>query len=343
MKTKVETLCYPIIFKPIYKEMIWGGDRLASMFGRNLPTDFGKTRKIGESWDISCRPNEMSIIENGPFAGSTFAEYIAKDRVRILGTRLANCERFPLLVKIIDANDTLSIQVHPDDNFARQKDASDCGKCEMWYILHPPDSGHLIIGLKPGITQKKLAEAYENGTVEDCLNHLPVAAGDVIDIPAGLVHALTKGTIVAEIQQNSDITYRLYDFNRPGLDGNLRPLHVEDALAVSDFEERIPKRTVSAESNSNKNNENELIPLIHNSHFATVKYVLSNSVTEKSNPSTFFIFTCVDGDAIVTTGEFSVELCKGKSVFIPAGTGTYSIAPINGKAILLKSFVPEIS
>jgi mannose-6-phosphate isomerase len=327
---------YPIIFTPIYKEMIWGGKRLAEMFGRKLPSN-----KVGESWDISCRPNEMGVIANGPFAGETFENYINKNKREVLGSRLENCQRFPLLVKIIDANDALSIQVHPNDAQARQKAAADTGKSEMWYVLHPPHDGNLIIGLKPGVTREKLTEAYENGTVENCLNLLPVKTGDIINIPAGLVHALTPGIIVAEVQQNSDITYRLYDYNRLGLDGKPRPLHVQDALNVSDFEEKIPKKAVTGLTI--KKGENELTYLICNPYFAVIKYSVSLPLAEKSNPAAFSIFTCVEGAAVIKTEETKVEIVKGSSVFIPAAMGAYTIVPRKCEnVVLLKSFVPDV-
>ena len=331
-----EVSLYPVKFAPIYKEMVWGGTRLAQMFNRTLPSS-----KVGESWDISCRPGEMGIIENGPYTGESFENYIGKSKAKILGTRLANCEKFPLLVKIIDANDALSIQVHPDDAQARQRGGEDGGKSEMWYVLNPPHDGKLIIGLKPGISREKLAEAYENGTVEDCINYLPVAVGDIINIPAGLVHALTPGIIVAEVQQNSDITYRLYDYNRLGLDGKPRPLHVEDALAVSDFEEKIPKQAVPGLGV--KMGENELTYSICNPYFAIIKYDISVPLMEASNPEAFSIFTCVDGNAEIRTGAMTVEVPTGGSVFIPAGMGEYVITPANGKkVVLIKSFVPDI-
>lgn len=347
---------YPIKFKPIYKEMIWGGTRLATMFGRQLPSD-----KVGETWDISCRPGEMGIIENGPHAGLTFEDYIAQDKTGVLGIHLSTCERFPLLVKIIDANDALSIQVHPGDDYAQQQDLTDTGKNEMWYILNPPDDGYLIIGLKPGVTREKLADAYNNGTVEDCLDRLYVKTGDIVNIPSGLVHALTPGVIVAEVQQNSDVTYRLYDYNRIGLDGKPRTLHVEDALAVSDFEEKIPKSVVNVTGKISvginslpteisahnkcecKNGENKLVNAITNSYFAITKYALFNSITEESDPAVFYIFTCVEGCVTITANAIDVEVNTGQSVFIPAKTGVYTITPMkDNPAVLLRSSVPNL-
>jgi len=324
-------MLYPIIFKPIYKEMIWGGTRLATMFDRNLPSD-----KVGESWDISCRPSEMGIIENGPLAGTTFEDYIAQDKRGILGTRLENCTRFPLLVKIIDANDVLSIQVHPCDEYAKKQGGHDTGKNEMWYVLSPPHDGNLIIGLKPGVTREKLALAFENGMVEACMEYLPVKTGDIIDIPAGLVHALTPGAMVAEVQQNSDITYRIYDYNRIGLDGKPRPLHVKDALAVADFEEMLLKSVTVGKTI--KNGKNELIYAINNPHFTIVKYLLADTIYEESDTQVFSIFTCVEGGATIATDSMSVEVETGRSVFIPASMGKYCITPV-GSAVLLKSSI----
>ena len=313
---------YPILLTPIYKEMVWGGARLNTIFSREIPSD-----KTGESWDISCRPNEMGIIENGMYKGSTFAEYIGLDKTKILGTTLADREDFPLLIKLIDANDALSIQVHP---------GGDNGKSEMWYILKAPHDGQLIIGLKSGTTKEDLAAAYQNGTVMEHLNRLTVKEGDIIDIPAGLVHALTPGVMVAEVQQNSDTTYRLYDYGRLGLDGKPRPLHVQEALDASDFTDSIPKQV--AIGNTIKKGENALTYSICNPYFAIIKYSLATPIEEASNPAAFSIFTCVEGSAVISTPSATVEIPTGRSVFIPAAMGQYTITPTE-KAVLLKSAV----
>jgi len=328
--------------------MLWGGNRLNTLYNRNSPYD-----KTGESWDITCRPSEMGVIENGHAAGQTLADHIAADRTGVLGTRLANAENFPLLVKLIDANDYLSVQVHPNDDYAKAanggQQSSDTGKTEMWYILTPPTDGHIIMGLKPGITAAALRAAYENGTIESCLNRLPVAAGDIVNIPAGLIHALTPGIMVAEVQQNSDITYRIYDYNRVGPDGKPRDLHIEESLAVADFEGKIPT-TITPGLEIKKDNCT-LTYAIACKHFAVIKYDLQGSFTEASDPAAFCIFTCVEGEAeIIATmahprlGEpvSPVSLPVGSSALIPASLGSYTIRPKNSHAILLKSFVPDI-
>jgi len=323
---------YPLSLTPVYKEMLWGGDRLKTMYRRKLPSN-----KTGESWDISCRPGEMGIIKYGIGTGTSLEDYINQDRVGVLGSRLAGTTRFPLLVKLIDANDALSVQVHPGDSYASATNGQDTGKTEMWYILTPPKDGKLIMGLKPGITPEILRRAYEDGTVEDCLNHLPVAAGDIVNIPAGLIHALTPGVMVAEVQQNSDITYRLYDYNRVGPDGKPRELHVDDAIAVTDFEGKIPVATVPGLTI--KKRKCTRVYAIANPHFAVIKYVLAGKVREASNPEAFAVFTCVDGSAAIRSETMLVVMKAGDSVFVPAGVGKYEL---RGQCTLLKSFVPDV-
>jgi len=299
---------YPLLFTPVFKKMIWGS----------------------ESWDITCRRDEMGIIKNGHAAGITFADYIAKDPIGTLGTRIAANGDFPLLVKIIDARDTLSVQVHPDDGYGEES-----GKSEMWYIITPPTGGELIIGLKPGITAQILRDAYENNSVEECLDRLRVKAGDIINIPAGLVHALTPGAKLAEVQQNSDTTYRIYDYNRLSPDGKPRQLHVGDALAVTDFTGKIPKTTVPGLDI--KKDNCIYTYAIANKHFAIIKYELSGKIQETSNPAAFSIFTCVEGEVEI----MGVQLQAEQSVFIPAALGTYTIKP-SKTCTLLKAYTPII-
>ena len=324
---------YPILFHPIYKEMVWGGNRLSSVYHRHIPEGLDPN-KIGESWDISCRPAEMGMIQNGPHQHMAFDAYIDQNRQGVLGTKHAQAKNFPLLIKIIDANDALSIQVHPDDS---RSDGVNSGKSEMWYILTPPTDGRLIIGLKPGTTKAQLKAAYENNTVEDYLHYLPVSAGDIIDIPAGLIHALTPGVMVAEVQQNSDITYRLYDYNRLGLDGQPRPLHVQEALEVSDFENKIPQQ--AAQGAVVVEGANSFEYPIKNAHFEIIKYSLSTPITEVGNKEAFSIFTCVSGRASIQHQADTVGLVAGSSVFLPAAIDEYCIAP-DGDCVLIKS-IPQ--
>jgi mannose-6-phosphate isomerase len=324
-------MLYPVLFKPIYKQMLWGGTRLRTVYSRDVPND-----NTGESWDISCRPGEMGIIENGPDAGLSFADYITRDRKAVMGTRLAEKNgAFPLLVKIIDANNNLSVQVHPDDGYALSMELSDTGKNEMWYIMEAPADGRLIIGLKHGVTRTDLLTAHEKGNVQDCLHHLPVKAGDMVNIPAGLIHAITKGTVIAEIQQNSDITYRLYDYDRIGEDGKPRTLHIRESLDAIDFSGRIPLRTVQGVHEIK--NGNEIIHAIRNKYFSVSQYILRKPLQEAANPEAFLTFTNVAGKCRIISQRYTVDVPLSRSVFIPAGLGTYEI---RGECTLLKTYVP---
>ncbi len=203
---------YPLKLLPVCKEAVWGGDLLKRRFGKACDLE-----KAAESWELTVRPQEQSRIENGACAGMTLGAYLQTDR-------------FPLLVKLIDANDRLSIQVHPDDAYAAQ--FGERGKTEMWVILEAQPGAMLTCGLRAGATVETFAEAVAAGKTEAQLREVPVRPGDVFFLPAGLVHAIGAGILLAEIQQNSDLTYRVYDYNRPGLDGKPRPLHIRQALDV---------------------------------------------------------------------------------------------------------------
>ena len=318
-------MLYPLLFEPIYKEMVWGGSRLNKQFNRKSPYE-----RTGESWDISCRPKEMGVIENGEFSGMAFDEFISQNPIEALGSRIyKDYEKkgFPLLVKIIDANDDLSVQVHPDDDYALAK-GFECGKNEMWYVMDAPEGQSLIIGLKEGTT----AEMLRHDPMSR-LNYLPVKKGDIINIPAGLVHAITNGVMVAEIQQNSDVTFRIYDYKRKGLDGRERALHLEDGAAVSDFNNLHSKKTVSLHTYTE--GDVKISPALKTPYFEVIKYEIDGRYKGRSNPEAFEIFTCTEGSCDIC----GFELMTSRSVFIPAGLGEYIIS---GKATLLKSFVPKL-
>jgi len=310
---------HPLLFTSIIKTMIWGS----------------------ESWDITCRHGEMGVIESVPAAGMRFDDFISQDPPGILGTSVVHAQAkhpdggylFPLLVKIIDARDTLSVQVHPNDTYAKSKGETDSGKSEIWYVLEPPTDRHLILGLKPGVGKDRFADACRDGTIEDCLNRVSVEKGDIIDIPAGLVHALTPGARIAEIQQNSDITYRIYDYGRVGPDGIGRQLHLEDALNVINFDAKAePIRGLSPAS--------EACPVITNEHFNIYKLCPADRMTVTANSKAFHIVTCVSGECRIDYGLGEVILTNERSVFIPANMGGYTIVPTHPHTVLLKS-APE--
>ncbi len=232
-------MLYPLKFKPVYKDYLWGGgNKMSEQFGRTLPGDC-----IAESWDVACHNNGMSTVSNGPLEGLPLEALFAYYRQPpLLGKDCDKYEKFPLLIKIIDAKQRLSLQVHPEDVYANINENGELGKNEMWYVIRAEEGSKLAIGLKDGVSKEMFAKAISDGSLGDHINYMPVSAGDVINIPAGLIHAIGEGIMIAEVQQNSDTTYRVFDWNRVGVDGKPRPpLHVDKALDVIDFDQRISK------------------------------------------------------------------------------------------------------
>jgi mannose-6-phosphate isomerase len=220
-------MIYPLTFAPVFKDYPWGGRNLATRLGRTLPAGI-----VAESWEIAAHPNGASVATNGVFAGKTLPqvmELLGEQLVGQANRQALAARRFPLLVKLLDANQWLSVQVHPDDSYALVHEG-ESGKTEMWIVLHAEPGAELIYGFQRPMTGEEFAQAIRSGRIEELLHRVPMTAGDVIFVPAGAIHALGPGLIVAEIQQNSDTTYRIYDWGRP------RPLHIEKALDVLDFE-----------------------------------------------------------------------------------------------------------
>ena len=303
----------PIKVQPIFKEIIWGGNR--------LKTDYNKVsdlNNIAESWELTVRDDGMNTIVGGEFDGLTMQEYINKNGFGVVTNKCL--DRFPLLIKFIDAEDNLSIQVHPDDAYAMEKSNS-LGKTEMWYIIDAKPGAKLVYGLKPGCTTETLREAIRNGTVEEQLNFVSVKKGDVFFIPSGLVHAIGAGILLAEIQQNSNITYRVYDYNRLGKDGKPRELHVDDALnvIVNRSENEIDKIRFS--TNAKNNN------LLASCEFFNVeKFFIDGDLQFSTNAESFNSILCLDGEGKITYNGEHFSICKGDSYFIPAGIGSYSVS-----------------
>lgn len=228
----------PLFFTPLPVERVWGGKHLERLLGKPLPP--GKS--IGESWELCDRAEAQSVVEGGPFAGARLHELLARAPEALLGPALAarKLARFPLLVKFIDANQDLSVQVHPSDDDVRRLGLSDRGKTECWVIVHAEPGARIQRGVKPGVTRHTFEEALARGRVEEVLHYVSVSRGDVVAIPPGMLHAIGAGIVLAEIQQNSDLTFRVYDYGRPGLDGRPRPLHLKEALEVIRFEGSAP-------------------------------------------------------------------------------------------------------
>ena len=227
-------MLYPLIFEPRLKERLWGGRTLADLYGKPLPPDV----PVGESWEISDRPGDASVIANGPLSGRDLRWLIEQHGAAVLGTASAPGGRFPLLVKILDAREVLSVQVHPPAALADQLGGEP--KTELWYVTHAAPGATLSAGLKAGVTREEFQRRLGDGTVSACVHQVPVQPGDTLFVPSGRIHALGAGMVIFEIQQNSDTTYRVFDWNRVGPDGQPRELHVEPAMASIDFTDFEP-------------------------------------------------------------------------------------------------------
>jgi mannose-6-phosphate isomerase len=239
-------MLYPLTFQPIFQERIWGGRNLETLYGKALPP--GKV--IGESWEISDRADANSVVANGPLAGRTLDSLMETDRAAMLGRSRAADGRFPLLIKLLDAQDNLSLQVHPPQHLAAE--LGGCAKTEMWYVSAAEPGALLYAGLRRGVTRDEFSDKTRKGTVAECFHQLPVGEGDSLFLPSGRVHALGKGLVIFEIQQNSDTTYRVFDWNRVDASGKSRQLHVEESLKCIDFEDFEPTLTNRAFHDASK-------------------------------------------------------------------------------------------
>jgi mannose-6-phosphate isomerase len=229
-------MIYPLTFQPIFKDRVWGGRELERLYGKSIPA----STPIGESWEISDRPGDASVIANGPLAGKDLRWLMENHAAEILGhAKPAAAGRFPLLCKILDAREKLSLQVHPPANKAKELNGEP--KTEMWFIADAAPDASLYVGLKRGVTRAEFEQKIADGTVAECFHRIPVKAGDTMFLPSGRVHAIGSGLVIFEIQQNSDTTYRVFDWNRLGLDGKPREMHVAQSLASIDFNDFEPK------------------------------------------------------------------------------------------------------
>ena len=229
---------YPLLFEPVFKDYLWGGRNLAK-FGRKLPPE----GSIAESWDIAAHPDGTTRVKNGVFAGYPLTHLQEELGLELIGEKNRWAQergKFPLLIKLLDANRPLSVQVHPNDEYALANEGNELGKTEMWVVLHAEPNAELILGVKAGTTPENFRQGIEKGNLEPYLHRLPVKKGDHICVPTGTLHAIMGGIIIAEIQQNSNTTYRVYDWNRVGADGNPRPLHIDKALDVINFDQVEP-------------------------------------------------------------------------------------------------------
>ena len=316
---------YPLQFQPILKDRIWGGTKLKTYLNKPLTSEI-----TGESWEISTVEKDVSIIANGVFRGKTLNELINEFAEQVLGTKVYKQfgKQFPLLFKYIDARDDLSIQVHPNDELAKKRHNS-FGKTEMWYVMQADDDAKLIVGFKEKSSKEEYLKSLEDKTIIDILDTKKVKKGDVFFLATGTVHAIGAGTVIAEIQQTSDITYRIYDFNRVDANGNARELHADLALDAINY------NVVEAQKHYSKvvNTSNEVVNC---QYFTTNIIPLDGKVNFHKNNESFRVYMCVEGSFELRLKEDRYEYKTGDTVLIPAEITEFEI---KGKASVLEIYI----
>lgn len=314
---------YPLKFRPIPQYRIWGGNKLNQV----LPKE-NQMENLGEIWTLSGVSGHVSIVENGALAGKNLNEVITLFAENLMGKRIWNKYKtdFPLLIKFIDAAEPLSVQVHPGDLQAKRLHNS-YGKSEMWYIIEADKDAELIIGFDNGITKQDFIASLKNETLEEILHKVPVSGGDAVYIPAGRVHAIGKGIVLAEIQQTSDITYRIYDYNRIDKDGQKRELHTDLALEAIDFHEIDKIKTDYTKMT------NSFSYLIKSPYFSTRVFEGEHSCQINTNDE-FLIYICTEGNAIFTTDKSKTELKKYECLLMPASISAFEIVPEKNSTLI---------
>ncbi len=302
---------------PIFKSYLWGGSKLNEKFGKSSPYDI-----TAESWEIASHANGETTVCGGEDNGLTINELTEKYKEKLLGDKIYNDSnnKFPLLIKLIDARDNLSVQVHPNDEQAAKLENGELGKTEMWYVLEAEEGAGLIYGFKQDVTKEQFKSAIENNTLMEYVNFIECKKGDCFFIPAGMLHAIGKGLLIAEIQQNSDTTYRVYDYNRRDVHGNTRELHIEKAIDVTNLKAATPNKPV----------ESGIIATCQ--YFTTEKLVLNGNSTLPIDKSRFEILMICDGEAQINKGFYK----KGDTLLVPAYTGELKMS---GNAIILRSYI----
>ncbi|MBR1823451.1 MAG: class I mannose-6-phosphate isomerase [Ruminococcus sp.] len=298
----------PFLLKPVIKDYIWGGTRLRERFGK-----VSDAERLAESWELSCHPDGESIIADGEFKGMTLSEFI-RQHPEAVGKDFRSGDRFPVLVKLIDAKDDLSLQVHPDDAYA-EKYEHDSGKTEMWYVIEADEGAEIIYGFKKKLSDIELRRAVTENRVMDAVRRVPVKAGDTFFIKSGTIHAIGKGILLAEIQQSSNVTYRVYDYNRLGIDGKPRELHIEKALEVMDTEPSEVYPTPETE----RTHGLKLQHLADCPYFHVMKLDIYDSLNDVGR-SCFVHVLVIDGSGEVEYDGGKIDITKGSSVFFPCGT-----------------------
>lgn len=313
---------YPLIFEPILKDRIWGGTKLNSLLNKDIPNS-----TTGESWEISSVEDNVSIVKNGCYKGEKLTDLIKQYPIEILGEKVHSQfgEQFPLLFKFLDASDDLSIQLHPNDELAKVRHNS-FGKTEMWYVVQADEHAKLIAGFKEETSREEYLKHLADKTLISILELLEVEKGDVFFIETGTVHAIGAGTLIAEIQQTSDITYRLYDFDRKDVNGNLRELHIDLALDAINYKKSDAHKTYQKEVN--KSNLAVDCP-----YFTTSVLLLGGKVEKENKGNSFVVYMCTEGSFSVVCNQEEFTFTIGDTILLPANISNYQLI---GQANLLE-------
>ncbi|WP_282051197.1 type I phosphomannose isomerase catalytic subunit [Maribacter aquivivus] len=302
---------HPLKFRPILKERLWGGTKLKEVFGKPIESDI-----TGESWELSTVKGDISVVANGSLEGKSLQDLIDSNAEELLGKSVVERfgKEFPILIKFIDAKQDLSIQLHPNDALAKERHDS-FGKTEMWYIMDADPKAELIVGFNKDVTKEEYAESIDNDTLLDLLNYEEVKEGDTFFINTGKIHAIGAGVMLAEIQQTSDVTYRVFDFNRKDKDGNLRELHTELALDAVDYEKKDDFKV------SYGHEKNEVNTMVDCPYFKTNFIELTENLDlDTTQRDSFTIFMCVGGEVKISTAEGDVSIKSGETALLPAST-----------------------
>jgi mannose-6-phosphate isomerase len=316
---------YPLQFQPIFKDRIWGGTKLKTVLNKPITSSI-----TGESWELSTVDGDVSVIANGEFAGKSLTAVIDAFPNEVLGTQVFKIfgKQFPLLFKYLDAREDLSIQVHPNDQLASARHNS-FGKTEMWYVLQADAGSSIIVGFKKDSNSAEYIENLNGKTLLSLLDTIPVEVGDVFFLETGTVHAIGAGLLIAEIQQTSDITYRLYDFDRVDADGNTRALHIDLALDAINYDKIDAKKSYQ----KHENTSNEMVDC---NYFTTNYIPLSGTMKFEKDGRSFHVYMCTEGDFTITQENVPYHYKKGDTILMPAAI---SIFEFTGNASLLEIYI----
>jgi mannose-6-phosphate isomerase len=313
---------YPLKLTPAFKDYLWGGTRLADEYGKHTPL-----RPVAEAWELSCHPDGLSVVQNGALAGQTLTDVLASHPTW-MGEKTTG--EFPILLKLIDAAADLSLQVHPDDDFARQIEGQQ-GKNEMWYIVDREPGAKIILGFREPVSPEKFRASIADNTILKLVNAIEVEPGDCYCIPAGMLHAIGGGILVAEVQQSSNVTYRVYDYDRKGADGKPRPLHIDKAVAVTNPTLTAQKSAFGVVNRDGYTAEK----LCDWRYFSAYRYTINGQAALHAGDDSFHGVLCLDGNLALKWAGDTLTLDKGETVFVPAGLA-YVLAG-RGSALVVHS------